>query len=188
VVIVQPGNEIMKIEPGGGWNPRAVAAARSSAAKQPKAATIRRMPFVAVALCLGFVAVLQVSFNRHIALRWGLAPAALLNAGVLTLSALAFYAIARTREVAGFALQQSAALGQFRWWWLLPGLFGFSLVTLLPWAAHHAGVQRVFVGVVAAQMVGSVVWDMLFEKIPLTAPRGVGALLAVASVALVSMK
>jgi transporter family-2 protein len=146
------------------------------------------MAHVAVAVVLGFIAVLQVTINRHIALRWGLAGAVLLNGLVLTLAASLLFAVVRARGVQGFLLREGAALSDARWWWVLPGLFGLSLVALLPWAAHHVGFQRVFVGLVAAQMVGSLLWDLLVEKIPVTAPRGVGAVLAVASVALVSSR
>jgi len=144
------------------------------------------MPYVAVAVLLGFVAVLQVTINRHIALRWGLAGAVLLNALVLTLGAITFFAVTRARGVYGFVLREGAVLSDARWWWALPGLFGLSLVALLPWAANQIGFQRVFVGLVAAQMVGSLLWDLFVERIPVTVPRGFGAVLAVASVALVS--
>jgi transporter family-2 protein len=139
-------------------------------------------------LLLGAAAVLQASINRQIALRWGLAPAVLLNAAVLTVAAAAFYLLDRVQGAGSFALRTSSPPGEFRWWWLLPGLFGFSLVALLPWAAHHIGFQRVFVALVAAQMATSVLWDLFVEKIPFSIPVAVAVVLAVVCVALVSLR
>jgi uncharacterized membrane protein YdcZ (DUF606 family) len=147
------------------------------------------VPATLVAILLGFAAVLQVTINRHVALRWGLAGAVLLNALVLTAVAAIFWATALPRASGGgLAIRTVADLGALRWWWLLPGLLGFALVTLLPWAAHHAGVQRVFVALVAAQVVGSLAWDAAFARIPVTPARAAGALLAIASVLLTARR
>lgn len=146
------------------------------------------MPYILLAVVLGALAVLQVVINRQIAMRWGLAPAVLLNASVLTAAAAVFYIVARTQSVGSFAFRANPALADLRWWWILPGLFGFVLVTCLPWATHHIGFQRVFVALVASQMATSVVWDLVVEKIPFTAPVGIAVVLAVVCVALVSMR
>ena len=146
------------------------------------------MGFVLMVVALGFVAVLQVSINRQIALKWGLSPAVLLNAVVLSVVASLLFVVVRARGASAFVLRPSIDFGELRWWWFLPGVFGFLLVTLLPLAAHHVGVLRVFVGLVAAQMVASLLWDLVLEKIPVTATRGLGAMLAVVSVALVSAR
>lgn len=146
------------------------------------------MQYLVTAILLGVAAVLQVSINRQIALRWGLAPAVLLNALVLTLAAVGFYILARVQGAGGFVLRAGASLGEIRWWWLLPGVFGFSLVALLPWSAHHIGFQRVFVALVATQVTASVVWDFVFEKIPFSWPIAIAVVLAIACVALVSLR
>ena len=145
------------------------------------------MPYVAFSVLLGVIAVFQAAINRHIALRAGLALAALLNTSVATVIAAIVFVLARKTDP-GFLYRPGVGLWQAGWFWLLPGTFGFLLVALLPWAVHHVGALRVFVGVVAAQMLTSIAWDHLSESMPLTATRGVGALLAVASVALVSWR
>jgi transporter family-2 protein len=144
------------------------------------------MRYVALAVVLGIVAVVQAAINRQIALRWGLAPAATLNTGIATVVAAIFLGLAVTSGGASFMIQSSVRLADFRWYWLLPGIFGFLLVAGIPWAVHHVGALRVFVGLVAAQMVASVALDHFAEGIPVTTTRGAGALLAVASVLLVS--
>jgi len=85
-------------------------------------------------------------------------------------------------------LQSGARASELRFYWFLPGVFGFLLVAGLPWAAHHVGTLRVFVGVVAAQMITSLAWDHFAESIPVTATRITGALLAIASVVLASVR
>jgi bacterial/archaeal transporter family-2 protein len=144
------------------------------------------MRYVALAVVLGVAAVVQAAINRQIALRWGLAPAATLNTGIATVVAAIFLGLAVTSGRASFTIQSSVRLADFRWYWVLPGIFGFLLVAGIPWAVHHVGALRVFVGLVAAQMVASVALDHFAEGIPVTMTRGAGALLAVASVLLVS--
>lgn len=146
------------------------------------------MQYVLISILLGVAVVLQVSINRQIALRWGLAPAVLLNALVLTAAASVFYVVARLQGTASFVLRTDPSLGEMRWWWVLPGVFGFALVALLPWATHHIGFQRVFVALVATQMAASVLWDITFEKIPFSMPVAVAVVLAIACVALVSLR
>jgi bacterial/archaeal transporter family-2 protein len=146
------------------------------------------MQHVLTAIVLGTAVVLQVSINRQIALRWGLAPAVLLNALVLTAAASLFYVVARLQGGGGFVLRTDTSLGEMRWWWILPGVFGFALVTLLPWATHNIGFQRVFVALVATQLAASVLWDVIFERIPFSMPVAVAVVLAVACVALVSLR
>jgi len=146
------------------------------------------MPFVAVAIFLGVIAVIQVTINRQIAMRWGLAPAVLLNTAVATLVAAAFLGLIVAFKGGSFLLQSGARASELRFYWFLPGVFGFLLVAGLPWAAHHVGTLRVFVGVVAAQMITSLAWDHFAESIPVTATRITGALLAIASVVLASVR
>jgi bacterial/archaeal transporter family-2 protein len=146
------------------------------------------MRYVGLAVVLGVVAVIQAAINRQIALRWGLAPAAMLNTGIATVAAAIFLGSVVAFGGASFALQSSVRLADVRWYWVLPGIFGFLLVAGIPWAVHHVGALRVFVGLVAAQMVTSLVLDHFAEGIPLTTTRGAGALLAVASVFLVSLR
>jgi transporter family-2 protein len=148
------------------------------------------MMFVLLTVLLGAMAVIQATINRQIAVQWGLSPAVLLNTFVATVVAAAFLGVLLARGGPAFLLKPGVGLSElrFHWHWLLPGVFGFFLVAGLPWAVHHIGALRVFVGVVAAQMVTSLAWDHFAEGIPASAVRGTGALLAVASVVLVSWR
>ena len=48
-----------------------------------------------------------------------------------------------------------------RWWWFLPGCFGFSLVIGMPLAAQKLGALATFVALIGAQMVGSMLGTAL---------------------------
>lgn len=142
------------------------------------------VPFV-----LGSFAVLQAALNRQIAARWGLAPAVLLNSLVLTALALLAYLMSRPpytflpetfRDRGGFT--------QISWWYVLPGIFGFSLVLGLPWALARIGAFKVFIGLIGAQLLTSLVWDAMLENRPLSVYRVLGAVLSLISIALVNWK
>ncbi|MEM6955132.1 MAG: DMT family transporter [Myxococcota bacterium] len=135
-----------------------------------------------VSLSLGSMAVLQAALNRRIATAWGLAPAILLNGIVVLVLCGAFYGAARRGWID--AVAEGASVGSMSLTWLLPGVFGFLLITGLPWAVGQIGATRVFVGVVFAQMATSLIWDRLVESIALTPSRILGAVLCAAGVAL----
>ncbi len=137
-------------------------------------------PAALVAFALGCIAVVQASLNRRIAGQIGLAPAVLLNGVIVACCAGAFYLAARRGLVSGVV----AGASGFKWWWLIPGVFGFALITGLPWAIARVGALQVFVAAVAAQMLASLAWDALVEGIPVNALRATGAAVCVAGVAL----
>jgi uncharacterized membrane protein YdcZ (DUF606 family) len=141
-----------------------------------------------VPVVLGMMAVAQVTLNGRVALHWGLAPAAVLNTVVALSAAICFalWCAYRGPSVGLYRFNVDASL--LRWWWFLPGLFGFSLVAGMPWAVTQIGALATFVALIGAQMVGSILWDGLVEGTALTLPRMLGAAFAVAGVALTSWK
>ena len=143
---------------------------------------------ILIPLCLGAGAVAQAAMNRLIAERSGLALAAILNTSVAVACSLGLltYCLASAQRTGLLRVSFDAA--SFRAWWLLPGLFGFSIVVGLPWAVSKAGALPTFVSLVAAQMVTSALWDRVAYGVPLNASRTVGAVLAVASVLLVGRR
>ncbi|MBX3251092.1 MAG: DMT family transporter [Myxococcales bacterium] len=136
-------------------------------------------PAALVAFLLGCVAVVQAGLNRRIAGTAGLATAVLYNGFVVLAFCGLFYAAAR-RGLVGSVPEGVS----FRWWWLVPGVLGFSLITGLPWAIARIGSLQVFVAAVAAQMVASLAWDAWVEGIPFNALRAAGAAVCVIGVAL----
>ena len=143
---------------------------------------------VFVSVVLGVLSVLQATLNRHIAREWGLAPAAVLNTAVAVMLSLAFVAYGVWRGSDSDLSRVTFDARLMRAWWVLPGCFGVALVVGLPWAVSKIGALPVFVGLIAAQVLTSALWDRLVDGAALSPPRIAGALLAVASVALANWK
>ena len=136
-------------------------------------------------LCIGTAAVLQATINRHIAERWGMASTVLLNTTLAALCSIALLAYCLNAGARTGMLRVAFDPASLRWWWLLPGLFGFSIVVGLPWAVSKTGALPTFVAMVAAQMLTSALWDRFALGVPWSSSRVLGAGLAIASVWLV---
>lgn len=136
---------------------------------------------------LGFAAVLQGGLNRHIATDYGLPGAVLLNNIVLLVAAGTLFLVTRSSVGVPELFQDRGAFKSFSWWYVLPGIFGFCLVTGIPWAIVKIGAMRFFVAVVGAQILASVLWDIYVEKLPVGGMRVAGALLAMAGAVMVSL-
>lgn len=138
---------------------------------------------------LGILAVMQGGLNRQISREWGLAGATLTNNFVLLVCGLALFFTTRfSPESVPAFFRPKTGLSSFSWWYLLPGLCGFSLVTGLPFTIQRIGATRVFVGLIAAQLLTSLLWDARIENLPVTGTRVLGALLAFGGAVLVSWK
>lgn len=134
---------------------------------------------------LGVASVLQAVLNRRIAVSWGLAAAALLNSAVLLAAAVGVFVWSRKMPAAfpaGFAAP--AVLGSGSWWFLVPGVLGLSLVMGLPYAVGRLGAGAVFIMLIGAQIVTSLLWDFAVEGRPLAGMRIAGAVLALVGAAL----
>ena len=136
------------------------------------------LPFI-----LGAVAVLQGALNRVVAQSWGLTPTIVLNNFVIITMGFLFYISVKFypqffpdnfRDKAGFT--------SFSWYYLLPGLCGLALVAGIPFAIGQIGAANVFIGIVCAQMITSLIWDQLKEGIALSWPRLLGAILTIVGV------
>lgn len=129
---------------------------------------------------LGAVAVLQGGLNRLISEKLPLGATVLLNAVVFLAVALVYWF---------FAERQSLQSGlKPEWWYIIPGVLGAIFVFGIPWAIPQIGALRVFLCIVAGQMVVSIVWDKLAENRSPDLQGVLGALLAVAGVVVASWK
>jgi uncharacterized membrane protein YdcZ (DUF606 family) len=140
-----------------------------------------------VPIALGIMAVAQVTLNSRVAAQSGLATATVINMAVASSLAVAFAAwSSRASGVGPYRFDFDPAL--LRWWWFLPGFFGFSLVVGMPWAVQKLGALATFVALIGAQMIAGMIWDASAGGATLTLPRVLGALFAVAGVALTSWR
>ncbi len=130
---------------------------------------------------LGAAAVVQGGLNRHVMAEWGLSGAILFNTAVLLVIALTFAAISHYFPQ---FLPNGSALkgGEFKWWFILPGICGFLLVTGIPAAIPKIGASGVFLSIIAGQLFFSLLWDIKVEQIEIEPQRVIGVLLALIGV------
>ena|SRR3989344_3236256 len=136
---------------------------------------------------LGFAAVLQGGVNRKIAAHWGYPGATLLNSFVILVLSAVVFTLVRVVDPPELFKDKSAFTG-FAWWYLLPGIFGFSLIFLVPVAIEKLGALNLFVALIASQLLGGAVWDYFMEGIPVTKARLAGAALAFAGALLATLR
>jgi hypothetical protein len=66
-----------------------------------------------------------------------------------------------------------------QWYHILPGIIGFCFVFIIPLVIMEVGTLPVFLGVIAGQIVMSIVWNACYENMPVNSIRVAGALLVV---------
>lgn len=129
---------------------------------------------------LGAVAVLQGGLNRVISEKLPLGATVILNALIFLTVALIYWFVAEKQAIQnGFKPE---------WWYVIPGVLGAIFVFGIPWAIPQIGALRVFLCIVAGQMVVSLIWDKVAENRSPDLQGILGALLAVAGVVVASWK
>ena len=130
---------------------------------------------ITIPIVVGAMTVLQGGLNRHLGSSMGLAAAVFLTCAITTVLGAIVYGWVRLSPGSAPEFFQGAFNWQaFRWWMLVPGFCGFGVVIGIPWAIPQLGAAKVFVGMVAAQLIGSLLWDMLVEGSSPTALRLAG--------------
>lgn len=129
---------------------------------------------------LGLVIVLQGGLNRLIARDWSLGSATALNATVL-------FIFACTVCTLPGPLKARFDWGVWRWWYLIPGILGFCFVAGAPLAISRLGAVRMTIGLIAAQLIGGLLWDWYMEGLSITWPRLAGVALAFVGVVISSL-
>ena len=128
---------------------------------------------------LGGAAVFQGFLNRHIAKSWGLPGTIFLNNSVIFVVGFTFFLISRLySDVIPEVFRDRNSFSSFQWWYLLPGLFGFSLVSGIPYAIAKDGLLKVFLGIIGTQLLVSLLLDAFAEGKPVSLVRVVGAVMA----------
>lgn len=144
---------------------------------------------ICLPLLIGALGVLQNTLNRQLSPAFGLPWLLLINGLVLAACGILFFLSIRIlppdslppiyRMSAGARLFEPASL--------VPGLFGFFIIASAPWAIERMGATRVFIGIIAAQLLVSMLWDWLVESASVSAWRLVGAALALLGAALAAL-
>jgi uncharacterized membrane protein YdcZ (DUF606 family) len=115
-------------------------------------------------LMVGFFVVSQSLLNKLLGQHSGLPIAVLINASVFFLLSIALLILTlKVPDIFPNFLIPRWTDYQFRWWHLLPGIFGFFLVLITPWAILNLQVGTVFLLSVSTQIILGIAWD-LFSK------------------------
>jgi uncharacterized membrane protein YdcZ (DUF606 family) len=133
-----------------------------------------------LSLVIGAVGVFQNTLNKKLSEVMSL-PLALVvnNLILLACSVSLFLAVKFFPEAQLPELLRTKGNWQAGGWKiLLPGIFGFFIIAVAPWAIEKAGATKVFIGIIVAQIVASILWDYFAENVPASPIRLAGALLA----------
>ena len=141
---------------------------------------------IIVPLVVGCIGILQGALNRVMTNDIGLTWTALLGNFITLLVCIGFYFFVKYNPDM-FPEFFRLKTFQFKWWYVIPVIFGLLFVIGLPLGIYEIGAVKTTVGLIAAQMVTSVFWDIFIENIPLTMPKGIGILMAIGSVILITL-
>ena len=133
--------------------------------------------FASLSVVIGLCQVAQAGVNRYISKHIGLPLACVLNNVLGATCAAGMYMLERSaeREALPDAFENKGSFADFRLWWLLPAVFGFCIVVMIPWGIARMGAFRMFATMIAAELVFSLGWDALFEGRPVGLVRGATA-------------
>lgn len=135
---------------------------------------------VLIPVILGAVAVFQPILNRFMLEERGLSFAVWLSSFVLfcvaTLLLLVIYFWAERFP----DYMRPRFRGPMLWWYVIPGMIGFSLVFFLPLVIRSIGAFPVMMGLLLGQLAASFLYDAFSSDKPFSTARVVGLLLALA--------
>ncbi len=133
-------------------------------------------------LYIGVAAVLQAGFNKEIAKYWGYGGAVFFNSIVLCIASLILIIVVQMLPSQSSGLIQELKpkwdLSKFSLWFIIPGIMGMSIVLGVPLAISKLGAVKVTVGVIGAQLLASLLWDVYAEGMPVQFTRVLGVTLA----------
>lgn len=143
---------------------------------------------VIVPFALGAIGLLQGALNRKIASHLGVTQTTLItNLGTVTLCLIAYFSARNFPEYLHPMFQIKMPITTYKWWYVIPPVFGFLIISGMPYAISEFGAVKVTVGLIAAQMVVSVLWDLFVEGIGLNTFKIIGITMAALSVIFTSL-
>ncbi len=129
--------------------------------------------FSIIAGCFG---VLQSGLNKMISDHWGFSSALLLNGLVfLVFNLLLFSVVYFQPQIFPAEYRLQGNVGDFKLWWILPGICGFMLVMGLAVSLAQVGAVQTFTICIAAQVVCSLLWDVMIQGQAVATMRLLGA-------------
>jgi transporter family-2 protein len=143
---------------------------------------------IALPLFIGCFGILQGAINRVVSTHIGVAQAALLTNVGSTIICVFFYLFARAySNLLPEFYQVKAPLTTFKWWFIFPPMLGFMIIAGIPFSIAKLGAVKVTVGLIAAQMITSVVWDLWVEGVTINLMKFIGIVFAFLSVTFITL-
>ncbi len=141
-----------------------------------------------IPLFLGAISILQGAINKQIAGRLGIIQTALIgNAVTLIICIMVYFYAKKNNDHLPEIMRIKSHILTYEWWFIFPAIFGFFIVAGMPLAISKLGAAKVTVGLIAAQMITSSLWDVFVENLPFNTPKALGILFAIISVVCVQM-
>ncbi len=143
---------------------------------------------LAISLLMGALGVLQNTLNKQYASSIGMPWTILVNGITLCTCGILFFFALRLLPAESLPeiFRPVAGARGLRPYDVLPGIFGFVIISSLPWVLERQGATRVFIAIVAGQLVVSLLWDLFVEGSAVDARRAAGAGLALVGALLAS--
>lgn len=139
-------------------------------------------------LLLGCIGILQGALNGQISNTIGVTQATLItNLGTVVICLFFYFWVKAYAHLVPEFFQIKAPLTTYKWWFIFPPLFGFLIIAGMPYAIAKLGAVKVTVGLIAAQMITSVLWDIMVEDISLNAMKFIGIIFAFLSVTFITL-
>jgi transporter family-2 protein len=139
-------------------------------------------------LFIGCFGILQGAVNRQIATTIGVTQATLITNIGSALLCIFFYFITKSfSSLFPEFFHIKAPITTYKWWYIFPPIFGFVIVAGIPLAIAKLGAVKVTVGLIAAQMITSIVWDIMVEDISLNLMKSIGIFFAFLSVTFITL-
>jgi len=136
--------------------------------------------YLSLPIIVGSIVVIQGGMNRELAANWGLPGMMLLNSVMYLIASAGFFLIARFHLLPlSPVLRDKNSFESFSLWYLIPGAFGFIIVLGVPMAIARFDTLKIFICLVAAQMITSLLWDKFVDGIDFSFTRVLAASITV---------
>ena len=140
-------------------------------------------------IIIGMVGILQGALNKEMSLQIGVGQTVLVGMTLTFIFGIIFYFTVKFfPDLFNPIYHLKAPLTTWRWWFIIPGFLGLIIVGLFPEAIHELGAVKTTILIVAAQVIFSLFWDSMIEKLPITPFKWLGMVCAFLSVVFMGLK
>ncbi|MCF8059353.1 MAG: DMT family transporter [Bacteriovoracaceae bacterium] len=137
-----------------------------------------------IPIAVGVSGILQGGFNRNMSAPLGLAHSLLIgNVLVLIYSIVFYFGVLKYPEAFPDFFRARAPLSSFKWWYIIPSICGFIIISGIPFGISKIGAVKVTVLIVVAQMITSIIWDITVDKVPVNTMKALGLFFSIIAVA-----